>query len=380
VTVEDDLPQREFQGFAPKDYDSDTPIPLMIHLHGQYGDAKQNARDSDYVDLDWHGLWLQGIGEEDAERRGCGTGFYLGEQVHDSQTCGPFAWYQTCCYKSCRAQGKCSGDGWRANCGWTSCRDDVAFVREALDQVMARYCVDMDRVYARGFSNGGMFTHYLASKLPRTFRAVFPAAGMPLDGYLDVPEAVSGFTDILHLHGRRDTYVPVNGGEGGGWYYEKVQDILDAWAQRKGCAGNSRSVNTPFDGGRQNLACSGWDSCNDGGQVLLCLYDGTHSDYFDDRVELHSWFANQQADLNVGGEASESAEESPSPAPEQTPAPEQIPAPEQTPASEEETEEEDSTDKKEEKKTRRSRRARRARRTRAPKPAKAPKPKLPFFL
>ena len=51
------------------------------------------------------------------------------------------------------------------SCDWTSCYDDVAFVRAMVDYVKDNYCVDAGSVHMTGFSNGGMFLYYAASRL-----------------------------------------------------------------------------------------------------------------------------------------------------------------------------------------------------------------------
>ena len=43
--------------------------------------------------------------------------------------------------------------------------DDVGFVNAMIDAVDAAYCVDPKRVYAAGFSNGGMLSNRLACEL-----------------------------------------------------------------------------------------------------------------------------------------------------------------------------------------------------------------------
>src|SRR5690349_10772024 len=55
--------------------------------------------------------------------------------------------------------------------------DDVAFVKALLDDVASFQPLDQQRVYATGMSNGGIFTHYLATKLGERLAAVAPVAG-----------------------------------------------------------------------------------------------------------------------------------------------------------------------------------------------------------
>ena len=55
------------------------------------------------------------------------------------------------CYSSCQIKkGHCHP------CDWATCYDDVGFIRSLLTRLGEQYCVDLDRVYAYGCSNGGL--------------------------------------------------------------------------------------------------------------------------------------------------------------------------------------------------------------------------------
>lgn len=82
-----------------------------------------------------------------------------------------------------------------------------AFVTAMLDDLAARYCVDTNRVYATGLSNGAMMSSVLACDMSDRFAAVAPIAGvMAIPGCKatrPVPVmAVHGTADaILHFDG-----------------------------------------------------------------------------------------------------------------------------------------------------------------------------------
>merc|ERR1719330_1114176 len=48
-------------------------------------------------------------------------------------------------------------------CWWSTCWDTVELVISILDQVEDELCVDLDRIWAVGCSNGGMFAYTLAT-------------------------------------------------------------------------------------------------------------------------------------------------------------------------------------------------------------------------
>jgi dienelactone hydrolase len=86
---------------------------------------------------------------------------------------------------------------------------DVDFMVAIIDDMSARYGIDLDRVYASGFSMGGMFSYTLACKLPEKIAAIAPGDGYPLGGE-------SGCTKtrpvpIFHMHGTADDFVKYSG-------------------------------------------------------------------------------------------------------------------------------------------------------------------------
>jgi len=60
----------------------------------------------------------------------------------------------------------------------------VGWVRQhLLPRMKADFCVDADRVYAAGFSNGGMFTYNVGVDMASDLAAVVPIAGSWHPGY-----------------------------------------------------------------------------------------------------------------------------------------------------------------------------------------------------
>lgn len=55
--------------------------------------------------------------------------------------------------------------------------DDVGFISELADHLIASLDIDTDRIHATGMSNGAKLTHRLAAELPDLFASVAPVAG-----------------------------------------------------------------------------------------------------------------------------------------------------------------------------------------------------------
>lgn len=251
-------------------------------------------------------MYLRGIGAPDGD---CGTGWNTGPMAHNLSTCTQYtrssACGCSCCYSSCRDLGLCSHDNNGSNCGWATCYDDVNFTLAALDLIGRAVCIDMDRVYATGVSNGAMFVHWLISESTRrnygepVFAAAVPIYGLPLLGGLDVPHGLSQ-VPIMIIYDRFDTTIPQNGGPSdSGWLYEPLVVVLREWAVVHGCdRGTMVPLLTPYDGGKKNISCAE-HPCNrtrrlsttgSTSRVVKCLYDGHHGSWFHSAEALTWWF------------------------------------------------------------------------------------------
>ncbi|WZB64082.1 prolyl oligopeptidase family serine peptidase [Achromobacter xylosoxidans] len=124
-----------------------------------------------------------------------------------------------------------------ACCGYAQARqiDDVAYARSVVAMLVAQGRVDPARVYAVGFSNGGMMAYRLAAQAPELVAGVAVVSGT-----LDIDPALARVAKpVLHIHGTADPYVPYAGGVGAKATTAKprlaVESAVETWA-RLGCA------------------------------------------------------------------------------------------------------------------------------------------------
>ncbi len=151
---------REAIVYAPPAASGGRPVPLVLAFHG-FGDNMQN-----FQGVNLQGAWpaavvvyLQGL-----ERR----------------------------------QGLL---GWQVEQGTTGDRD-LKLVDVALAALRNDYNIDDDRIYATGFSNGGMFTYLLWAERPHVFAAYAPvAASFRNSAQPTTPRP------ILHVAGQADRQV-----------------------------------------------------------------------------------------------------------------------------------------------------------------------------
>jgi polyhydroxybutyrate depolymerase len=143
--------------------------------------------------------------------------------------------------------------------------DESAFVGEILrDLADAGAAVDPDRIYAAGFSNGGMLSYRLACDMSETFAAVAPVAGILLVDACRPAQPVS----LLHIHGTADTVVPFTGPNPDNPAWPAVQDGITVWAGFDGCDP------VPQTGRKGIAARTVYPSCAAGSAVELYLLDG----------------------------------------------------------------------------------------------------------
>jgi len=87
--------------------------------------------------------------------------------------------------------------------------DDLGFIEALIIELSTQYNLDLERVYACGYSNGAMFSHALACYKSNLIAAVGSVSGAMLD--------TSSFcspvhpTAIINIHGTADNVLPYNG-------------------------------------------------------------------------------------------------------------------------------------------------------------------------
>lgn len=85
--------------------------------------------------------------------------------------------------------------------------DDVAFLRALVADVGRRTPVDLSRVAVTGFSNGALMSYRLVCTAASIVRVAVAVAGDLVAGPCRASRPVS----VLHVHGGRDTVIPLEG-------------------------------------------------------------------------------------------------------------------------------------------------------------------------
>ena len=191
---------RTYLVHVPKGHDLETPIPVVLALHGATMNAPIMA-------------WFSGLNQK-ADEAG-----FLAVYPNGTGHFSSFTWNG----------GNCCGSAVQKNV------DDVGFVSAVLDDLLGAYRIDRRRIYATGISNGAVMAYRLAAELSDRIAAIAPVAGSVGTEISQLKRPVS----VLHFHGTMDEYIPFLGGKGEkslyGTQYGSVDDSIRAWVKVNGC-------------------------------------------------------------------------------------------------------------------------------------------------
>ena len=159
--------------------------------------------------------------------------------------------------------------------------DDVRFISLTIDFLTERLRIDPDRVYATGYSMGGMMAFRLGCQLRDKIAAVasvastFPA--YQLDSCLFAQPV-----PVLVIQGTEDDVIPVEGyrDQYGNRMMMSADETMRYWSQTNGCQTGVRLQflpdADPEDGTR--IRRESYDGCaNDAGAELLLVRGGGHT-------------------------------------------------------------------------------------------------------
>lgn len=155
--------------------------------------------------------------------------------------------------------------------------DDVAFIRQLLDELPEQVNVDRRRIYATGLSNGGMMCYRLAAELSDRIAAIAPvAATMAID------ECKPGRpVSLIHFHGLKDTIVPFQRGASkrpSMVRLKGVEESIQIWVKLNECDQEplSDTLSKPDDEMQVTRRC--YSGGTDGAEVILITIDeGGHT-------------------------------------------------------------------------------------------------------
>lgn len=220
-TLQHDGRTREYLTYIPNGYDPARPWPLVLNFHGATMTAEQQR--------DFSGM------NAAADAKGFVVVYPQG--VGNSWNAG------VCC-----------GEAQSSNV------DDVGFARELIAAVQTSVCIDPDRVYSSGFSNGGRMTYRLGCELTDTFAALASVAGtksFPDDQNTPGCKPTKPIS-MIDFMGSADPRSAAQPGQ------------IAEWIAFNGCTDAM-----PMESYRQGQhVCTTYSQCSDATSVTACTVDG----------------------------------------------------------------------------------------------------------
>jgi polyhydroxybutyrate depolymerase len=220
--------QRRYRLVVPDAYRVGQPMPVVLDFHGRHGSAESQALLSG----------LDAVGDRE--------GFIV---VQPQGEGGDSTWNAGFCCGGAQSNGV----------------DDVGATSSLIDDLDARLCIDADRIFATGMSNGGFMAHRLGCELADRIAAIAPVAGGNLMLACDPARPMP----VFHFHGLADAIVPFEGFAG----FVSIPDSMAGWVARNGCRSGPEVFFNQAD-----VTCERWTDCDDDVTVQLCrIQDGGHT-------------------------------------------------------------------------------------------------------
>lgn len=208
---------RKFRTYTPSQYDKDTPQPLMLAFHGMSGTRKLLALQSEFTNKDFNpDMMIQYMKAYKViafafPNRAGHLGLVL--TLHQNHWYGPSHAHPDA--------------------------DDLRYTEMVLEHLMNKYCVDVDRVYLVGYTEGGGFANILACD-PRFSRHFAGMALMAPALYRDLDDDYCKHAKvpmpILEVHGENDGAFPYWGAPSrivGA--LPAIPDWIRRWVRRNSC-------------------------------------------------------------------------------------------------------------------------------------------------
>ena len=184
-TVQHNGISREYILYIPDSYDGSKSVPLMLNFHGFGGNSTHFMNNAD----------LRSIAEKDTFILVYPQGSCIGGSSH---------------WNACMSGGDNKSNA-----------DDFGFVELMINEISSHYNLDLKRVYAAGYSNGGMMALGLANHKSEMIAAVACVSG----AMLDCTGSTTHPMPVVILHGTSDAVLPYNGGV----EWNSVQHTLNHW-------------------------------------------------------------------------------------------------------------------------------------------------------
>ncbi len=142
--------------------------------------------------------------------------------------------------------------------------DDVTFIEQLVTLLESKYCIDTNRVFATGFSGGARMASQLGCDASTIFAAVAPVSGLRLP----TPCPTARPVPVISFHGTADPVDPYNGNGEAYWTYS-VPTAAQRWAAQDGCPATP-TTSQPAS----TVTLTAYTPCSGGAEVELYTIAG----------------------------------------------------------------------------------------------------------
>lgn len=243
--VKSDGRERAYLLHVPASYDTKKPTELVLFFHGGGGDMYQAAET-----YGWR---------EKSDAEGFIVAFMNGTSRFPRQRLA--TWNAGNCCDYARDNNI----------------DDIAYIRQVIEDIKSDFNLKSDAVFATGFSNGGMLMHRLACEGPELVSAVVAVSGTDGTSSCTPKKQIP----IMHIHAADDTHVLFNGGAGEDAFRDlskvadfiSVPEVVSRWVSRYGLKQAPVRIYE-----KDGAYCDRYEGGSAGGTFTLCVTpDGKHS-------------------------------------------------------------------------------------------------------
>lgn len=244
----DDFSDRTYELFVPGNADQNESLPLLFVFHGAYG---------------------TGAGMQRA------AGFDQYAREYNFIVCYPDAatenWEEGCmCNKPYRLK-----------------IDDIGYINYLIDTLSSRYNINPQKIFAAGYSQGGLFAQNVACKISGRLKAV-AAVASPMSIQLFQSCKPESSISILMIHGTSDSTLPYYGSDNGSFSLVSTPDVINLWGQLNNCNSELIIEHIPDNGDASiSVTKNSYLDCRSSSEIVLFEVKGGGHRWFDS-PDLHA--------------------------------------------------------------------------------------------
>jgi polyhydroxybutyrate depolymerase len=148
-------------------------------------------------------------------------------------------------------------------CAWTSCGNDMGFIKKIIDDVKTRF--NLKKIYVVGMSNGGKMAHAIACEFSKDIVGVINVVGSPQNGLACEPKTPINY--IIYAGANDQVVPPFNVVSFDRYFYTPVTTLINKWTNSFNCKKKEFITNIEFDSINEQI----YSGCDGGVRIVSLL-------------------------------------------------------------------------------------------------------------